>query len=178
MTHSVPLVTGLLYVAIVALWAAVLIPMWLRRHDDDQARRIERHRTAMGALARMPEADDRPASALAARRRTIVLGALATLVAATAGAWALGYVSGWWVSAAILLLVVFAAGVVIAHRVRVRTESQRALERSIAAREARRQRQRMRPVPSTPDVDAEPRRPVQPAVPQTARWDEVFDQTA
>lgn len=170
--------TGLLYVAIVALWAAVLIPMWLRRHDDDQARRIERHRTAMGALARMPEASERPASAVAARRRNIVLGTLAGFVAAAATAWALGYVSGWWVTAAGLLLGAFAVGAVISHRVRVRDESLRALERSTASREARRQRERMRPVPSTPDIERDQRRPVQPPVPQPARWDEVFDQTA
>jgi len=44
--------TGLIYVAIVALWAAVLIPMWLRRHDADEAHRLERHAEAMGTLAR------------------------------------------------------------------------------------------------------------------------------
>jgi len=169
-------VTGLLYVAIVALWAAVLIPMWLRRHDDDQARRIERHRTAMGALARMPETSDRPASAQAARRRMIVLGALAALVVASGAAWALGYASGWWVTASLLLLGAFSAGVFLAHRVGVRQESLRALERSAASREAR--RQRMRPLPSVMDESTERQRAVSSPSPQTARWDDVFDQTA
>ena len=31
---SVRTVTGLIYVVIIALWVAVLIPMWLRRHDQ------------------------------------------------------------------------------------------------------------------------------------------------
>lgn len=168
--------TGLLYVAIVALWAAVLIPMWLRRHDDDQARRIERHRTAMGALARMPETSDRPASAQAARRRTIVLGVLAGLVVAAGAAWALGYVSGWLVTASLLLLGMFAAGAFVAHRVGLRQESLRALERSSASREAR--RQRMRPVPSATEESSDRSRTVASPSPQTARWDDVFDQTA
>ena len=61
--------TGLIYVAIVALWAAVLIPMWLRRHDDDQARRIERHRVAMGTLARIADEGEVAQGAAARRRR-------------------------------------------------------------------------------------------------------------
>ncbi|MFM7598624.1 MAG: hypothetical protein ACKO70_09700 [Actinomycetota bacterium] len=169
--------TGLLYVAIVALWAAVLIPMWLRRHDDDQARRIERHRTAMGALARMPETTGRGAAATAARRRNVVLGALAGLVVATGAAWALGYASGWFVTASMVLLASYSAGAFVAHRVRIREESLRALERSSAAREARRDRHRMRPVPSAPDVVDQRPTAVSPSV-QGETWDEVFDQTA
>lgn len=171
-------VTGLLYVAIVALWAAVLIPMWLRRHDDDQARRIERHRTAMGALARMPELADRTAAAEAARRRTIVLGSLGGLLVVTAAAWALGYVSGWLVTAAGALLVLFATGAFVAHRMRIREESERALERSTAEREARRDRQRMQPVATSPIVERERRSVAPRPAPQVARLDEVFDQTA
>jgi hypothetical protein len=45
-------VTGLIYVAIIALWAAVLVPMWLRRHDHaSESRNVERFNTAMRSLS-------------------------------------------------------------------------------------------------------------------------------
>ncbi|MEZ5115320.1 MAG: hypothetical protein R2737_03540 [Candidatus Nanopelagicales bacterium] len=47
--------TGLIYLAIVALWAAVLVPMWLRRHDQaNEARTADRFNTAMRTLSRRP----------------------------------------------------------------------------------------------------------------------------
>lgn len=79
--------TGLIYLVIIALWAAVLIPMWLRRHDQiSEVRSTARFSSAMKSLSR---ADDparperpalRPAAAAAARRRAIVLAALITVV--------------------------------------------------------------------------------------------------
>jgi len=53
-------VTGLIYIVIIALWAAVLIPMWLRRHDQiSEVRSTARFEHAMHLLS----ADDgqRPA---------------------------------------------------------------------------------------------------------------------
>jgi UPF0716 family protein affecting phage T7 exclusion len=44
-------VTGLIYVVIIALWAAVLIPMWLRRHDQiSEVRSTARFSSAMHTL--------------------------------------------------------------------------------------------------------------------------------
>jgi hypothetical protein len=44
-------VTGLIYVVIIALWAAVLIPMWLRRHDQiSEVRSTARFSSAMKSL--------------------------------------------------------------------------------------------------------------------------------
>lgn len=44
--------TGLIYVAIIALWAAVLVPMWLKRHDHaTESRNVERFNTAMRSLS-------------------------------------------------------------------------------------------------------------------------------
>ena len=44
--------TGLIYVVIIALWAAVLIPIWLRRHDQvSQTRSTQKFSTAMKSLA-------------------------------------------------------------------------------------------------------------------------------
>ena len=49
--------SGLLYAAIVAVWLAVLIPMWLRRHDDAaQSRSADRYTRAMRTLSRRPAA--------------------------------------------------------------------------------------------------------------------------
>lgn len=48
-----PVLTGLVYAAVVILWAAVLVPQWLRRHDRNAATRttLTFHR-AMKALGR------------------------------------------------------------------------------------------------------------------------------
>jgi hypothetical protein len=44
-------VTGLIYVVIIALWAAVLIPVWLRRHDQiSEVRSTARFSSAMKSL--------------------------------------------------------------------------------------------------------------------------------
>ena len=44
--------TGLIYVVIIALWAAVLIPIWLRRHDQiSEVRSTARFSSAMKSLS-------------------------------------------------------------------------------------------------------------------------------
>lgn len=44
---------GLIYVAIIALWAIVLVPMWLRRHDQaSEMRGVDRFNNAMRSLRR------------------------------------------------------------------------------------------------------------------------------
>jgi hypothetical protein len=48
-------VTGLIYVAIIAVWAVVLVPAWLRRHDHlDPERSVDRFSRSMQTLARRP----------------------------------------------------------------------------------------------------------------------------
>lgn len=45
--------TGLIYAAIVAAWAAYLVPLWLRRHDEAAASRsVDKFSDAMRVLAR------------------------------------------------------------------------------------------------------------------------------
>jgi hypothetical protein len=52
--------TGLIYVAIVAAWAAYLVPMWLRRHDEaSRTQSVERYSSAMRVLARQTDDLDR-----------------------------------------------------------------------------------------------------------------------
>ena len=105
--------TGLIYAAIVAAWAAYLVPLWLRRHDEAAAARsVNGVSTAMRVLARRrapvrpPSGDSqvvgppprtaRPGvgpSAAARRRRTLVaLVGLTTLVAILATVGTLP----WW----------------------------------------------------------------------------------
>jgi len=164
-------VTGLIYVAIVALWAAVLIPMWLRRHDDDQARRIERHRVAMGTLARMSTRADEAREA-ATRRRRITLTGTATLGALGTAAWVTGFAPGLVALLMWLPFVAFLPVALLAERRGVRLAAERALADS---------REDERPQASEVDESAQPA----PAPRSTARmplpasaWDEVFDQTA
>lgn len=47
--------TGLIYVAIIAVWAIVLVPAWLRRHDHlDPERSVDRFTRSMQTLASRP----------------------------------------------------------------------------------------------------------------------------
>ena len=59
--------TGLIYVAIIAVWAVVLVPAWLRRHDHlDSERSVDRFTRSLHALSKrdsvlgipLPNADD------------------------------------------------------------------------------------------------------------------------
>lgn len=44
--------TGILLIAVAILWAVVLIPMWLKKHDEaDQSRSVDRFSRAMGSLS-------------------------------------------------------------------------------------------------------------------------------
>ncbi|SNQ49919.1 conserved hypothetical protein [Frankia canadensis] len=56
--------SALIWVAIVAVWGFVLIPMWLRRHDTlSEQRSTERFTVAMRVLSRRPPLDDEAAAA-------------------------------------------------------------------------------------------------------------------
>lgn len=93
--------TGLIYVAIIALWAAVLIPIWLKRHDQiSEVRSTARFSSAMKSLGRNERTanhDSNPgeshmsyqhpsrghrshASVVAAKRRALVLAILTGLL--------------------------------------------------------------------------------------------------
>jgi len=176
--------TGLVYVAIVALWAAVLIPMWLRRHDDDQARRLDRHRSAMGTLASF-SAPQTAAARAAARRRRTLLAVLAVPAILGVGGWLLGVVPTTLMAVGVIPVVVYAPLAGLAAR--------RGAERAAAAvpivapediaEEALSAEAVPAAMPTTDParefndqrhVTAAPRRP---RVPQ-ASWDEVFDQSA
>ena len=87
--------TGLIYVVIIALWAAVLIPIWLRRHDQiSEVRSTARFSSAMRSLGRdnarvaggtgRLDVDSRTrARETAAKRRAIIMGVLSAALALT-----------------------------------------------------------------------------------------------
>lgn len=168
-------VTGLIYVAIVALWAAVLIPMWLRRHDDDEERRRERHEEALGVLARFRSPGSRPITPArrAARRRRAIAVTLVAMLAAGGAGWLTGFVGSWAVITPIIGLVLFIGGAIASKQWQrttlARQEAAQARERSVAARAARESRRTR--------VTAAPKPRVSRSRP-TSSLDHLFDQTA
>jgi hypothetical protein len=163
----------LIYVAIVALWAAVLIPMWLRRHDDDQARRIERHRVAMGTLARIADDAD-VAQGAAARRRRIILAATATVGALATTGWVAGLLPGIITILLWLPLLAYLPVAVLAERRSARVSAERALDERRRARRAERSDRSARDIPAHTQAEV----PMTRARVSPPAWEEVFDQTA
>lgn len=137
--------TGLIYVVIIALWAAVLIPIWLRRHDQiSEVRSTARFSSAMRSLGRN-NAGRRGASApgarysnlafdpqtrareTAAKRRAIIMGVLSAALALTLVLAIVNVVPRW----APILLAVLVLAYVIAAAV---TSSQRSSSASVSGR--------------------------------------------
>ena len=123
--------TGLIYVVIIALWAAVLIPIWLRRHDQiSEVRSTARFSSAMRSLGRNSARASAPlapadgfitrASArdLAAKRRAIIMGVLSGALALTLVLAIVNLVPRWApiVLAAVVLGYVIAAAVTSSRR--------------------------------------------------------------
>lgn len=178
----------MLYAVIIGLWICILLPMWLRRHDEAlESRSVDRFSSAMRTLSRRPTGDSRevvmPArgrerlhadgperaaaqgrAVLAARRRrSLLLLVAGTLV--VVGFAAMGWVTTWVVLAPVLLLTGFL--------VHLRRESQAQLLRDrrrraqFAAAEKRRQR-----TPSRQRVhEVEVERILPRAEPVSPEWD-------
>ena len=140
-------VTGLIYVVIIALWAAVLIPIWLRRHDQiSEVRSTARFSSAMKSLGKQGAADARfegapvafnpseRAREIAAKRRAIIMGVLSGTLALMLVLAIAGIVPRWApiVLAAIVLAYVIAAAA---------TSSQRSSRSDARVRDARRVRE-------------------------------------
>ncbi len=145
----------MIYVAIVALWACVLIPMWLRRHVDDEASRIERHQDALGALARVHGSAPSPA-ATASRRRRIWLGVLALVALVAVTGWVLEFVPLPGVAVSVGLLLAFCLGILVARRSRPLASPAQEEPAGDLIRlrpRAARGRHAATWTPSTPDVD-------------------------
>ena len=138
--------TGLIYVAIIALWAAVLIPIWLRRHESDEIKAVDRFDGAMKALRGFRRGsrgavdsdvsvkgawrNERPVSSPAARRRKVLVSLAALFVVATL-TWILGWLPIW---APLLVVALFVAFVFLARKqVAAETRATRTSRRARAA---------------------------------------------
>ncbi len=143
--------SGLIYAVIVGLWAAVLVPMWLRRHDEaSESRSVDRFEGAMRTLSRRSGSADRrevlmprrpsvpvrvdglpavDARALAAARRRRTGLVLLGLLLVAVGLGLLGVLPRWL--AVVPLLLVGAFGW------QSRVATQRAAAQATAARRAR-----------------------------------------
>lgn len=182
---------GLIYVAIIALWAIVLVPMWLRRHDQaSEMRGVDRFNNAMRSLRRRHAHALEPSrsknvgvamtktasrsmtfdySRQASTRRAIVLGVLTLALAATLIAGLASLVPMWAAIIPALLLGAFitASALTASHRVPDMRES--------STRERRPTRQRR--------ADEQPMRDERPvratsrsaAVEEYARYLDEFD---
>ena len=123
--------TGLIYVVIIALWAAVLIPIWLRRHDQiSEVRSTARFSSAMKSLgkneksgrsARRGSSSGRPTSPAqeaVAKRRAVVMGVLSAALAVVLALAVVGLVPRWApiVLAVVVLTYVIAASMTSSRR--------------------------------------------------------------
>lgn len=137
MTHTVSCVgtTGLIFTAIAAAWLAYLIPLYLRRRDDQvvveedpsnrfsDSMRIVKHGTAplldqdlaeidaveiSTPLTRRAAIDDlRRLEKQAAGRRRRVLVSLMALLTGVVAAWGVGLIDWWWIAVPAGLLLAF-----------------------------------------------------------------------
>ncbi|GAB3398957.1 divisome protein SepX/GlpR [Flindersiella endophytica] len=150
--------TGLIYAAIVAAWAAYLVPLWLRRHDEAAASRsvdrfsqamrvLERRRPTAGvvsddtdgtsASASSDEDDAEPLTSPATRRRRTLVVLLAASTVLTVLV-VLGLLSRWTLAAPCGVIALFLVASARAARVeqeRARLAWQRLRERAAALAE-------------------------------------------
>lgn len=91
--------SGLLYLAIVILWGAVLVPMWLKRLTQDELGSIDKFNKSMSLLGSVPQLEvptyrvQTPTQIAAARRRRTVM----TLSGITVLGTAIAVVTGIWI---------------------------------------------------------------------------------
>ena len=181
---------GVIYAVIVVLWAAVLVPMWLRRHDEvTESRSVDRFQGAMRTLSRRePGADrrevlvprrsatravpDGAAEQLSAatqaalrRRRTVLALAAVTFFLALLGA--LKVIPLWMALLPFVLLLGFLAQVSMSTR-RARA-NELAARRRRAAAQRREQRAAAMQTVASPEFTARPQ-------PKVAEPERPFDQ--
>lgn len=170
-----PVSSAVLYLAIVAVWAVVLVPMWLRR-DTSRPKRtdeiteetpVEEEEEAPPPAPRRRRGRGR--AAVIARRRRRTFG-LTVLVLATTVVAATGLAPWWTVVPAVVL---FAAHIALL-RVAVRIDMARRRERAAAAAAARARAERAARVAER----AAAQRNADVIELDTRPQDEVFDQYA
>ncbi|GLW63724.1 hypothetical protein Arub01_19680 [Actinomadura rubrobrunea] len=162
--------SAVLYLAIVAVWAVVLVPMWLRR-DTSRPKKTdeitEETPVEEEEEAPPPRRRRRTRAAVIARRRRRTFG-LTLLVLASIGV-AAARLAPWWVVVPPLLLF---AGHLALLRTAARIDAERRRERAAMAARARARAERAARAAQTAGPDAE----VIELDPRAE--DEVFDQFA
>ena len=183
--------SGVIYAVIALLWAVVLVPMWLRRHDEvSESRSVDRFQGAMRTLSRREASVDQrevfvprrpagfrahadgepvqrtPVQEAAARRRLVILG-LAGAVVLTVGLGGLGVTPLLLSLLPLVLLVAY----VLQARAAMRREQNRALaarrRRAVAARR-RRQVAAAQAAAQEGPLRSRPAAPARPAVAEPA----------
>jgi hypothetical protein len=181
--------SGLIYAVIVGLWAVVLVPVWLRRHDEVvESRSVDRFQGAMRTLSRRGPGGDRR-EVLVPRRgatRAVPDGAAARLSAATVAAARRRRIGLVLTVLTVLLAVLGAVGVLrwwaalvplgllVLFGLTVRMGARRARARELAARRARAARARRERREAMADVAS----PAYVAPLGRVARDELFDQAA
>jgi hypothetical protein len=101
--------TGLLYLIVIVMWAVVLVPIWLKSHDEAQVEKGLREEGELSNKWRWQQREPMSARQLAfVRRRRVLMGLLTALVASIVAS-AAGAISVYWIAAPVLLTVGFAA---------------------------------------------------------------------
>lgn len=152
----------MIYLVIIALWAAVLIPMWLRRHDQiSEIRSTARFSSAMHSLANHDDDAEEPerrhagtrrsprthsAASIAAQRRAFVLATLTALLAFALVGYLLDATPVWLPLAAAVLVTAFLIASALTAQAR---SAAPARERSVPRRPA------ARPAPAVAEDDWE-----------------------
>ena len=143
--------TGLIYVVIIALWAAVLIPMWLRRHDQiSEVRSTLRFSSAMRTLGSNTRASESgvvmtQASPVrdASRRRITVLAILSSVFLVALGLTMLGSLPVAFVVVTAIPLLGFIVAMAVTSSQRRRPAPARRVRREIEPEVARPARRRV-----------------------------------
>lgn len=100
--------TGLLYLIVIVMWAVVLVPIWLKSHDQAQVEKGLRVEGELSTKWRWQQREPMSARQLAfVRRRRVLMGLLSILVASIV-ATAAGAISVYWIAAPVLLIASFA----------------------------------------------------------------------
>ena len=125
--------TGLLYLIVIVMWAVVLVPIWLKSHDQAQ---VEKGLRAEGELSQKWRWQQRepmsPRQQGFVRRRRVLMGLLTGLITSVV-ATAAGAISVFWVAVPAILIVGFAVAAAksgVANQRQVRRTSKPATQTS------------------------------------------------
>ena len=108
------------YIVIIAMWAAVLIPVWLRRHDESRSlKSVDTFKRALTTLADDPRMAQMLPTPLAMHRRRKVYAVLLGMFVVSLVLWAAGVTPAWTLLIPTALVTAFS----VAARKQVRAEA-------------------------------------------------------